>query len=315
MLDANDAYWELTGYNPKTSIGHDYIELDLWEGHPEQREELVKDIQERNSLYNPDFVFSDTNGNQKSAICFYELIHIGEEPCILSMLYDVSAQKQAEERLRELTRRLVTAQEEERKRIAQELHDELGQALTAISLDLGSIEKALSSGTPSGIKEHITDARSLADEVDERISEIALDLRPSLLDDLGLLPTLQWYLNRYSQRLGIEVSLDVQDLEDRLPEEVETTLYRVIQEALTNIAKHAKANTVRLNLERSKDAIGVTIRDDGRGFDVKESQESLTTLEGVGLIGIRDRVSTLGGRAEIHSKPGQGTSIEIEIPL
>jgi signal transduction histidine kinase len=195
------------------------------------------------------------------------------------------------------------------------LHDELGQALTAISLDLGNIEKALPPEVPPGIRERLSDARSLADEVDERISELALDLRPSLLDDLGLVPTLQWYLNRYSQRLGIEVAMEFKALESRLPEEVETTLYRVVQEALTNIARHAQANMVSLSLERSAEAVVVSIQDDGRGFDAEEMQSSGTLPEGVGLLGIHDRVSTLGGWVEIQSEHGQGTRIDIEIPL
>jgi PAS domain S-box-containing protein len=237
------------------------------------------------------------------------------KPAILSVVLDITERKQAEERMRELTRRLVAAQEEERKRIAQELHDELGQALTAISLDLGGIEKALPPEAPPEIRERLVDARSLADEVDERISELALDLRPSLLDDLGLLPTLQWYLNRYSLRLGIEVALEVKGLESRLPEEVETTLYRVIQEALTNIARHAGAGAVRLRLERSAAAVTASIQDDGRGFEVEEAQSPAASPGGVGLLGIKDRVSTLGGRVDIHSNPGQGVRIQIEIPL
>jgi PAS domain S-box-containing protein len=238
-----------------------------------------------------------------------------DKPAILSVVLDITERVRAEERLRELTRRLVAAQEEERKRIAQELHDELGQALTAISLDLGSIEKALPPEAPPEIRERLIDARSLADEVDERISELALDLRPSLLDDLGLLPTLQWYLNRYSQRTGIEVSMDFRGLENRLPNEVETTLYRVIQEALTNIARHAQAGTVRLSLERSAAAVIASIQDDGQGFDIEEAQSSVASPGGVGLLGIKDRVSTLGGRVEFHSKPGQGTRIDTVIPL
>ena len=151
---------------------------------------------------------------------------------------------------------------------------------------------------------------------DEQISELALDLRPSLLDDLGLLPTLQWYLNRFSQRLGIEVDMDFQGLENRLPDEVETTLYRVTQEALTNIARHAQASKVDIRLKRSTMAITVSIRDNGRGFSIEERQGSVALSEGgMGLFGIRDRVSTLGGFVKIHSSLGQGTSIQIEIPL
>ena len=232
----------------------------------------------------------------------------------IGMFQDITEHKRAEERLRELTRRLVASQEEERKRIAQELHDELGQALTAISLDLGGIEKALPEGTNPALRERVADARTLADEVDERISELALDLRPSLLDDLGLLPTLKWYLNRYSQRLGIQVELDTKGLDDRLPGEVEVTLYRVIQEALTNIARHAQARSVRMSLDRREGGVRALIQDDGRGFDVREKQDA-ASVDGLGLLGIKDRVSTLGGRAEIQSFAGEGTRIDVEIPL
>jgi signal transduction histidine kinase len=131
----------------------------------------------------------------------------------------------------------------------------------------------------------------------------------------SLLPTLQWYVSRYSQRADIEVVLDVKELEPRLPNEIEVTLYRVIQEALTNIARHAQAGTVRLSLERDATSVTAVIEDDGRGFVVEELDAATPALEGAGLLGIRDRVSTLGGRAEIRSGPGQGTRIQVVIPL
>jgi PAS domain S-box-containing protein len=228
---------------------------------------------------------------------------------------DVTERRLAEEALHELTRRLVDSQEQERKRIAQELHDELGQALTAIALDLAGIEQALPPKTKAEIRARLADARSLADEVDERISELALDLRPSLLDDLGLLPTLKWYVERYSQRLNVHVELTAAGLDDRLPAEVEVTLYRVVQEALTNIARHARARNVQLSLERAAANVTAVIQDDGRGFEVSQTEGAGRTSDGVGLLGIKDRVSTLGGRAEIQSGPGRGTRIRIEIPL
>jgi PAS domain S-box-containing protein len=237
------------------------------------------------------------------------------KPAILSVVLDITERKLAEERLRELTRQLIAAQEAERKRIAQELHDELGQAMTAISLDLGGIEKALPAEASRELRERLIDARSMADAVDEQISEMALDLRPSLLDDLGLLPALQWYLNRYSQRTGIEVATDFEDLESRLPDEVETTLYRVIQEALTNIARHAQAGKVLISLDRSAAAVTASIQDNGRGFDVDGAQGPVASPGGMGLLGIKDRVSTLGGTVDIHSERGEGTRIQIELPI
>jgi two-component system sensor histidine kinase UhpB len=233
----------------------------------------------------------------------------------IGMFQDITQHHAAEERLRELSRRIVAAQEEERKRIAQELHDELGQALTAISLDLGSIEKALGQAASAEIRERLIETRRLANEVDEQIGELALNLRPSLLDDLGLQPTLKWYLNRFSQHLGIEVTMVFTGLDQRLSNEVEITLYRVVQEALTNVARHAQAGAVHLRLEGKAKAVVVDIQDDGRGFNVEGAQAQAVSNGSLGLFGIRDRVTTLGGCVAIQSEPGQGTRIHVEIPL
>ena len=221
----------------------------------------------------------------------------------------------ANERLRFLSRELINSQEEERKHIAQELHDELGQALTAISLDLGIIERDLHPEITQDIAERLSGTRAMADELDEKISELALDLRPSLLDDLGLLPALRWYVDRYSQRAEVEIEMDIIGLEERLHPEIETTLYRVFQEALTNVARHAQASKVRLQIERRPTAVAVYIEDDGRGFDAEVFQITEAPLRSLGLTGMKERISLLGGRMDIHSKPGEGTRIDIEIPL
>ena len=217
--------------------------------------------------------------------------------------------------MRALTRELINSQEEERKRISQELHDELGQALTAISLDLGIIERDLDPTTPQDIKERLSETRAIADELDERISELALDLRPSLLDDLGLLPTLNWYVDRWAQRSEVKVEIESIGRKKRLPPEIETALYRIVQESLTNVARHAQANKVLLRLDRQPKAVTVSIEDDGRGFDLEELQTSKAAPQSLGLSGMKDRISLLGGRLDIHTKPGEGTRIEIEIPL
>ncbi len=214
-----------------------------------------------------------------------------------------------------LTLILINSQEEERKRISQEMHDELGQTLTAITLDLKIIERDLDPETTQDIRERLSETRTMADELDQRIGDLALDLRPSLLDDLGLIPTLKWYVNRFSNRAEVEVELKVNDRKKRLPPEIETALYRITQEALTNVARHAQANKVLLRLDQQLKAVTVTIKDDGLGFDLEELLSSQTIWQGLGLVGMRDRISLLGGRLDIHSKPGEGTRIEIEIPL
>jgi signal transduction histidine kinase len=219
-----------------------------------------------------------------------------------------------QERLRTLSQQVVSAQEEERKRIAKELHDELGQTLTAIGLDLSAIKKRLPPEAAHTIKRRLASASRLTEQLDRRVSNIALDLRPYMLDDLGLVPALRWYINRYAKRSDVEVKLDVMGLEERLAPQVETALYRVVQEALTNVVKHAQANQVRIHLERTETAVVAIVEDDGRGFNA-EKMASLTDPErGAGLLGIRERMALLGGTLNIRSTPGQGTRLVMEIP-
>ncbi len=250
------------------------------------------------------------------------------DKCPMAIIRDISERKlveqekdmllkqvqEANERLKSLGKELINSQEAERKRISQELHDELGQALTAISLDLGIIEQNLHPETPPEIKDRLFDTKKNADELDQMIRELALDLRPSLLDDLGLLPTLNWYVKRFSQRAKIEVEVEVNGEEKRLSNEIETALYRIVQEALTNVVKHAKAKKVGLRIDKRADVVMVIIKDDGKGFDLNTLQLPETSTRGLGLIGMADRTALVGGDFKIYTKPGEGTRIEVEIP-
>jgi signal transduction histidine kinase len=219
------------------------------------------------------------------------------------------------DRMRQLARQMVSAQEEERRNISQELHDELGQALTAIAFDLAAIEEELGPDLAPAIKSRLVDARSLAGQVDERVSEMALDLRPSMLDDLGLLPTLHWYTNRYAQRLDIEVEVEAINFDERLLPEMETALYRIVQEALTNVAKHAQASKVGIRLERTESALVAIVEDNGQGFEVGTMVGPSLPARGAGLLGIQERADLLGGTLSIESTPGQGTRLIIKVPI
>ena len=219
------------------------------------------------------------------------------------------------EELQRLSAQLIHAQEAERKRISQELHDELGQALTAMSINLSVIKKEMPPQLTLMIGERLEETALLVDQTLEEVRELALNLRPSMLDDLGLLPTLRWYVGRYARRVCLEVELEAIYLEERLPREMETVLYRVVQEALTNIAKHAQANRVRIRLEGKDSTVSVLIEDNGRGFDTDEVAARERSERGAGLLGMRERVSSLGGSLSIRSRPGQGTQLSVEVPL
>ncbi len=217
--------------------------------------------------------------------------------------------------LRALNQKLTAVQEAERKQLARELHDEMGQALTAISINLSAIEQALPPDYNPNISERLAEANLLTNQILERIQELSFNLRPTTLDDLGLVPTLHWYINLYAKRVNIETEFEVIDLEERLSPAIETALYRIVQEALTNVARHAEATKVRLLLRRREAVIVAYIEDDGQGFDVVNVLDREMPETGMGLVGMRERVILLGGKFNIQSAPQQGTQLSIEIPL
>jgi len=217
--------------------------------------------------------------------------------------------------LQRLSAQLMSAQEAERRRISRELHDEMGQTLTAMRINLAAVEEELGSECLPTIRERLAETSWLVERTLEQMRELSFDLRPNMLDDLGLVPVLQWYIDKYAKRLSIEVEFKAVNVEERLPAEVETVLYRVVQEALTNVAKHTQASRVGIRLQRTESAVLASVQDNGRGFDVEEIAGREPLERGIGLIGMRERVTALGGRFNIQSRPGQGTQLTMQIPL
>ena len=206
---------------------------------------------------------------------------------------------------RDTVRRVVQAQELERKRLARELHDETGQALTSILLGLKPLEDAASEEA----REAVAAVRGLVVSTLQDVRRLALELRPSALDDLGLVPAID-RLARSFEESGIQVDVEAHIGDQRLPEPVETTLYRIVQEALTNVAKHAEAERLSITLIRKDGAVVAIVEDDGRGFDPEASE-----AEGLGLLGMRERLALVGGRLRIEAAPGSGTTIAAEVPV
>jgi signal transduction histidine kinase/DNA-binding response OmpR family regulator len=216
------------------------------------------------------------------------------------------------ERLQALSSRLIEAQELERRHIAYELHDEIGQVLTAVKINLQALQRSLkATADPHVIQENIT----IVDGAMQHVRNLALDLRPSLLDDLGLLAALRWYLDRQSQRTGIPIGFVCEAFESVLLPQLETVCFRIVQEALTNITKHAKAKhvTVRLNLQ--DDELSLTIRDDGIGFDVQIARERAARGSSLGLLGMEERAALVGGQLKILSRLGHGTETQVHFPI
>ncbi len=222
---------------------------------------------------------------------------------------------QDQSKLAQLSRRIVQAQEDERRRVARELHDEIAQMLTGVKLTLEALTTELPaeltmSGQPLG------ESVKLIEEALAQVSELSLELRPAMLDDMGLAAALEWYVERFGQRTGIPVAFDDGGLEAHLQGDVEVAVYRIVQEALTNVARHADARHVRVCLRSESAALQVEIEDDGCGFDVDTvlGAERVGEQGHFGLVGMRERAALFDGQMQIVSSPGEGTRVVIKLP-
>jgi PAS domain S-box-containing protein len=239
----------------------------------------------------------------------------------VGLFEDITERKQAEEKvkqtgkqMRELSRKILDAQEDERKRVAQEIHDSIGGHLAAIKFALE--EKLESMGqNPSSTGISLEKIIAYVDEAINESRRISVNLRPSLLDDLGLLATISWFCREFEKvhmDLLIEQQLEVQ--EDEIPEMSKVVIYRVLQEAMNNVAKHSDATRVRLHLAKNDNRIEFSVADNGRGFDPEEQFLESTAISGFGLMGMRDRTILCDGRFEIVSKKEEGTTVLISLP-
>lgn len=233
---------------------------------------------------------------------------VSERTQQVQKLYDEVAHREAQCHL--LLDKIITAQEDERKRLARELHDETGQFLTGLVLSLKGLEERVA-GEPEMVKEHLESLRDLATRATEDVRRLIRDLRPSLLDDMGLVEAIAWYLDNYLEAKGVKCHFETAGFSQRLPAAVESSLFRLVQEAINNIVKHAQAREAWVTLRGTREAISGSIRDNGTGFDLA----GLPSGAGTGLLGMQERVKLLGGKLVIKSTHGKGTRIRFEIPL
>ncbi|MBZ5726688.1 MAG: sensor histidine kinase [Acidobacteriia bacterium] len=216
---------------------------------------------------------------------------------------------EAELKLRELSAQLRTAQEVERKHLSRELHDEVGQMLTGLRMELAALARLNWSSDPD-VSGRITHAKATVEQTLKLVRNIAMLARPSMLDDLGLSPAISWQTREFSRATGVEVETVIDPGADTLPEAYRTCLYRVVQEALTNCARHACATRIQLSLSNASNVLSLIIQDNGSGFDRTAHQ-----TRGLGLVGMEERVRELGGHILVKSAPGAGTRIEVELPV
>jgi signal transduction histidine kinase len=232
---------------------------------------------------------------------------------VQGMARDITERKLARDTLQMFSRQLIEAQEDERRRISRELHDQIGQVLTAVKMNLFSVQN-ICSGPESVF--YIKDNVDAIDEALRLVRDLSVDLRPPVLDDLGLVSALRWYIDRYTTRTGltVDVRIELQEHGERFSREVETACFRIAQEALTNVVRHASANGIVVSLVRDDNCLLLSIRDDGVGFNPERLRKRATRAT-LGLISMQERAHAAGGTIEIDSVISKGTEIRFKLTL
>src|SRR5688572_10746822 len=227
---------------------------------------------------------------------------------------DITERKQTQDTLRMFSRQLIEAQEDERRRIARDLHDQIGQTLTAVKMNLYTVQRFCSAPEAAHCLKDNIDA---IDEALRLVRDLSVDLRPPLLDDLGLATALCWYVDRYEKRAGVttEVLIEMPNRNERFSRDLETACFRIAQEALTNVVRHARATHVLLQLTRKESSLQMIVKDDGAGFDPGVLRRRARRIATLGLLGMQERAHAAGGVLEIHSKLSRGTELRFSVPV
>ena len=310
----NRAAEKLSGYTREDLIGRHFSSLVAPEYARQVTEQLCRKLETHGeTTYEVEMITRDGERlpvEVSSRLIFQEGLPIGVQGCVR----DISERKRAQEASRTYSRRLIEAQEAERRRISTELHDQVGQILTAVRLNLHALQK--SCNAPE-ILASIQANLIVIDEAFDQVRDLSVNLRPQLLDDFGLVVAVRWYLDRQAANSGMAVefvSLSLKD-DDRFPAALETTCFRIVQEGITNVMRHARANRISVRLERTGDDLMLIISDDGAGFDPKAVRAAGNASATLGLRGMEERAQAAGGTLTIDSAPRLGTQICASFPL
>jgi signal transduction histidine kinase len=249
-------------------------------------------------------------------LCVYDDLgritgHLGIQRDITDRHRSVAEIAQSREELRALAARLESVREEERTRIARELHDELGQALTGLKLDLAWMERRLNRHSPSDLGQRCASLLGRLDEVMIQVRRIVTELRPSVLDQLGLADAIEWQAQDFAARMGLALDLRIDCACDLPPDAMASAVFRSLQEALNNVAKHANAHRLRVALRTDADSLSLDVSDDGRGITLEEQRGS----HSLGLLGLRERAIAWGGTVTISGDATSGTTVALRLPL
>lgn len=325
LVYANPRLADILGYSPTELIYMDVLSLIFPEDRPLAEERIEKQLTGEAPGESYQIRGMKENGAHVSLKKSCVRIEYKGRPAVLCNVVDITQEKQMEQRLlaateqlRSLSKQLLTVQEQERKYVASELHDSIGQYLNTALFGLQqlSVKHYQSGELPSNVAESVANLISLLQEAIQEVRRLSTDLRPPTLDDLGIVATIQWFCRKFQSiypGIAIEQHLDIE--EDGIPETLKIVIFRILQEALNNVAKHAKARQTRVILTTRDAQIELHIEDDGLGFDIGRVFASAQIERGIGLIGMRERAKLSGGTISIQSEPGRGTRIIARWPL
>jgi PAS domain S-box-containing protein len=314
FVEVNDTFLRDHGFTREEVIGRTSPELGLW-ADPDDRRRLVEALERDGEVRDFEFQGQTKDGRIDITSLSAEVIQVGDEPCILAVATNITERRMAEEEirrsrqeLRDLTARLQLVREEERTFIAREIHDELGQALTGLKLDLSWLKSRL---RDTDLLERVQSIVVRIDGTIDSVRRIATQLRPSVLDDLGLVAAIEWQAKEFERRTGIATLLEVQSAHPEVDGLRATTVFRILQETLTNVVRHAEATRVEIALLATAAELTLEVKDNGRGIGDAE----ITASHSLGLVGIRERAIACGGDLRIQGIAGQGTTLSVRIPL
>jgi len=320
LVYVNPCFAKLTGYQVHELEGRSAAIIIPPELQPSLRERYKRRLKGENELTIYESQLMHREGRRIDVEFNIGVIRYLGEPANLTIVRDITERKriekeriQAEKRLRYLSSRLLKSQESERKRLSNELHDELGQSLALLKHMLRSANKSSPGPRPSPATS-IDESIVFVDHIIENLRRISKDLSPTILEDLGLTAALQWALDNFSRKNAIETFIRMGDIDNLYSAEVNVNIYRIIQESLSNIGKHARAEHVSVTARRKKGSVSFTIEDDGRGFELGQVKIDNFARSGMGLDIMTERARMIGASIEIESAPGKGTRIRLHIP-
>jgi PAS domain S-box-containing protein len=322
LVALNDVFYEFLGYTKEEIEALDPIDLVAEESHALYSKRLGKVLAGEQISDEVEYKLRDKGGKELWALVNTRLFSEQGKPRRATVVaHDITELKRAEEalrdsekRLRSLSSKLMKAQEKERRRLSKELHDELGQALALLKHRMRSIQRSLEEGQ-SPLKEKSEEVTQSIDGIIENVRRLSRDLSPSILEDLGLSSALRWLIENFDNQYALVTSFEIDNVDHLFSKEAQTNLYRIAQETLTNIGKHAEAKQVSFTVKENDGGVSLIIEDDGKGFDMNEVRAKQYPEKGLGLDAMEERAHMLGASLHVRSPVGEGTRISLKIPI